>query len=219
MRLWVALRLAQEDGCQDTAASIIRDVVPAHLLGFPGDPLAAAAHRFELVLPRALMRVLALEGAEGLDRTVRKISAQWEPEVLLRFGGPFGLDTPRLALASVMSSCRNIWVSTSSWNADRYETAADALNVMAESLLEQLQEARHEKGRELLSAFAGGIFSHWLPEEDELVSYTVLALDASGDPSQLPPSAQQVVRATTRWAGSVASAATRLLARSSPMPP
>lgn len=127
LQLAVALRVRGENGC-DEAEIIARERIREALLGFPDDRVAAAAHRFERVLPITIARLLASD-ASGVDfnAQARELKAMMDAETQLRVP----LDGPRLALGRIWSICRRIWERVEPWDEPTLQAYAAALEEIA----------------------------------------------------------------------------------------
>jgi hypothetical protein len=78
-----------------------------HLLNFPDDPLARAAHRLERVLPVFAGRVILAEGRPDLDGIARDMQGHWSDELKARAR----IDGDRLYIEMVLHMTDSIWRS------------------------------------------------------------------------------------------------------------
>lgn len=207
LRFWVALRLRDAEGCEAAAEAIIGEASRQHLSLFADDPLLQSFHRWEGLLSPAVLRSLVLQQHDSLRETERRKLSSWDMERVLRAG----LDPHRSALGATMLTCRMLWQKSRDWSLDDYESAAVDLQ---EILLST--DAVLAQGGNAAAAFLN---EYVLAEaksqraEDDLVAYTILAIDADGADRDLSLEYAPMIAAATEWPGAVAPAAERLLTR------
>jgi hypothetical protein len=205
LRLWVALRVRREEGCQDAANEIIGTALPEHLGAFATDPLLQAFHRWEQVVAPAVLRSLVLKQHDALLETERKRLTTWDMERVLRAG----VDPHRSALGATMLTCRVLWQRTSTWSARDYAAATAQLQELLASTDDELARSQ-PPATAFLDEYVLGQARSSRPEDD-LITYAILAVDAEAAQALVPPEYEPVVAAAAHWPGAVAEAARRLM--------
>lgn len=118
VKLWIALSCSDQDGCE-FLAQIAKTGVRDHLLDFPDDPTARAAHRLERVLPLFVAHVLRSSGSTDFNAAARQIQAHWSDETRARMR----LDGDRLHLDAVLRASEAVW-DEAPWTADSLNAGA-----------------------------------------------------------------------------------------------
>jgi len=82
--LEIYLSLRDDDGCGEQATSLARQAICDHLLNFPDNPTARAAHRLEKVMPTYILRSLLTPEGVDLGQIAREAQQNWGDEARLR---------------------------------------------------------------------------------------------------------------------------------------
>jgi hypothetical protein len=196
LRLAVALRVRHEDGCEDFAEDAIQDAARDHLLGFPTDPLARAAHRLERSLPVLLAR-LVCQPTIDLPAVEARAKATIDPELWLRMP----VTAEQLARDNVNFGSRRLWL-TSEWT-------EQALNDKALEIERLIRAIADPPDRYRLM---GHQFDDTTLRWDDLIGYTVIFVDLYGNPADVPEVAWPTIETQVGAPGRVDGSARRLLA-------
>ncbi len=172
VRLYVALTCVDQDGCE-FLDPIARQAVRDHLLDFPGDPLARAAHRLERILPAFTGRVLRGPGVPDLAGLAQQIQQHWSDEVRARQS----VDADRLYLTAVIQQVEHVW--------DHIEWTTEALSTGADELAEALPRL-HIQASEAVGLAHDPHFE-WDLEVDQLEMGTLYELGSLIEPRYLDP--------------------------------
>ena len=120
--LKIYLQMRDDAACGAHAEELARAAIRDHLLDFPDDPVARAAHRLERVLPVFLLRSLLAPNAPDLPRFARELQSTWSDETRLRVG----MSADLVLTDMVTQTTRRIWDSLD-WQPPVLEAAAEAL--------------------------------------------------------------------------------------------
>jgi hypothetical protein len=181
--LEIYLSLLDDDGCGQRALELAKQAVRDHLLNFPEDPVARAAHRLERVLPVFALRSLLT--SEGLDlaQVARDVQQSWGDEARLRAR----LDKDRLLVELTTNMSLAVWNSVR-WDEDSLDSVAHTLEAAIPSLDYRQDGARGP---------AGDPFLESVLRIDDLVSITLQKIVEHFRPSLLD---EEVVAAVKRMA-------------------
>jgi len=210
LRFWTALRVRKVDGCRQVANRIIEQGLRDHLLNFPDDEVAGAAHRWEEILPHAILRALVSRDAASLQELDEHVQSTWDVERLLRSPA----DAHRFALSRTMLACRISWATSAQWSREQYDSETRALHKILHQSNEVLKTPGHP-GSAFLQEYVLGI-AYWPHINDELVSYTIIALAEKGNDIPLPSWTWPVIRQAHAWPGVVGESANVLFERNAP---
>jgi hypothetical protein len=195
LRLAVALRVRGEKGCEVAAEQTIQEAVLDHLLGFPSDPLARAAHRLERSLPIVLARLICQPSVD-LASIEAQARATLDPELWLRM--PVTAST--IAQVNVNQGSRKIWFTTE-WTASDINKQAEAIEKLAGALPDPPARAR----------LLGPLFDDTTLRWDDLIGYTIIFLERNGAPTDVPGDAWPVIEAQINAPGTVGPSARGIL--------
>lgn len=204
LRLAVALVVREKDGCS-WAEPTIADSVRDHLLGFPEDPLVAAAHGFERVLSSVAVRIFSdPEIVDNASKLSLWESTADEEQQLRRPGSPEGM-----ALGQIERSCRQIWNSVD-WTLPGIRDMQGG----ATKLLNALPATSSP-----IAIFAGQnqtSMMNW----DMLVAQTIFFIERHGSAADVPEEAWEVIEKFVDAPAAFGLAAAALIAdRSGPSGP
>ncbi len=127
--LEIYLSLRDADGCGEHARKFARAAMRDHLLNFPEDPVARAAHRLEKALPTFVLRALLRPEGVDLAQVARQIQQDWGDEARLRAR----LDGDRLLVDRTIEISTSLWRSLP-WTADKLDETAAALEMLIAGL-------------------------------------------------------------------------------------
>ncbi len=134
LRLSVALRLIGYEGCDEDAREIAEQAARDGSQGFPDDPLAAAAHRFEMVLAALVARVVLVSGTDHALAAADALKRQMDVERWIREEARFGLRADALLGRFVELGFRRLWTMQSPWTTEALDQAAGELTGALEKL-------------------------------------------------------------------------------------
>ncbi len=103
--LEIYLATRDDEGCGEQASSLARAAIRDHILNFPEDPLARAAHRLEKVLPAWVLRSFLTPEGIDLTQVARDMQQDWGDEARLRSG----LDADRLLIQRTTELSHAFW--------------------------------------------------------------------------------------------------------------
>jgi hypothetical protein len=135
-KLWIALSCSEKDGC-GFLAPIARAAVRDHLLDFPDDQEARAAHRLERVLPLFVAHVLRSASSTDFNALAQRIQEHLSDETRARLR----LDGDRLHLGAVIRGSEAIWDEVP-WTAESLNASAGQMEQAVARLGEALAEPR-----------------------------------------------------------------------------
>lgn len=130
VELFVALSVRHEPGCEPLGA-LAREAVRDHILNFPCDDLARAAHRLERVLPVFVARSLVAKPDLDLPAMAREAQAHWSDETRLRVR----MSADHLFIQMVLDLVRRIWTHAP-WSAAALTSLSEALEQSLPTLIE-----------------------------------------------------------------------------------
>lgn len=116
------LRLRSTPGVGDHAEQLARTAVRDHLLDFPDDPLARAAHRLERVLPPFTLRMALSLDQVDMPAAAQRMRVPMDDERRLRAG----VDGDELLLRTVILSARRTFASLD-WDEATLNQGAETL--------------------------------------------------------------------------------------------
>jgi hypothetical protein len=146
--LEIYLALLGDHGCGEHATEEARRAIRDHLLNFPTDPVARAAHRLERVLPVFVLRSLLTPGGVDLAQLARELQQNWGDELRLRAR----LDADRLLVQAVTQMSQQAWNSMP-WNEESLNAAAQAIEVTLPSIDYRKDGARGAAGDPFLESY------------------------------------------------------------------
>lgn len=124
LRLAVALRLVGYEGADATARAVAKQAARDAALGFPDDPIAAAAHRFERALPAFLARIVLAHGTDAALAAASEAKKHLDAERWLRENAVGGLGAEARLSRQVDLGFRQVWVAMEPWTAHALDGAA-----------------------------------------------------------------------------------------------
>ena len=124
VRLGAALRLIDDPGCGARAREIVTEAVRDHLQGFPDDEVAAAAHRFELVLGPYLAHLQALQLSGAAEEFADRLRREMDPEDWLVAEGRMGLSAEEFYLKTFNLTGRVTFFGVDPWTAEELDRRA-----------------------------------------------------------------------------------------------
>lgn len=198
-RLSVALRGRAIDGCAETAIERSAAAVREHLLGFPEDPLAAAAHRLELPLFVFALRMVTQKDSVLRIRAQQQLR-ELDAEVAIRLGPASHVHG--WALSTALLICRQ-FLATTPWSVPRLEERATALRRLLGAL---------PYDQEFMSQYVTGLDlgDDW-DQNDPLIDYTLLSLAKYAPDFDLSPEERAKVEEHAGRDNSVGDAARQIL--------
>lgn len=198
-RLSVALRARAIEGCAEAAVERSAIAVRDHLLGFPHDPVAAAAHRLELPLLVLALR-LVTERDLGLRTRVQQQLRQLDAEVELRLG-PAGR-IHGWALSAALLICRQL-LSKTPWSLPTLEERTTAIQRLLDTL---------PYDQQFMSQYIVGLDlgDDW-KRNDPLIDYTLLSLARYSPDFELSPEEHAKIEQQAERADTVGEAAREIL--------
>lgn len=116
------VRLRSTPGVADHAEQLARVAIRDHLLNFPDDPVARAAHRLERILPPFTLRMALSLDTVDLPAAAHRAIAPMDDERRLRAG----VDGDELLLRTVVMSARQVF-ATLDWDERTLSEAAEPL--------------------------------------------------------------------------------------------
>jgi hypothetical protein len=123
--LAIYLELRHDPGCGHHAHELATRAIRDHILNFPEDPVARAAHRLECVLPPFVLRVILASQDVDLPAIARKIADRLDDEARLRAGA----EPDQILLRTVSLRCRQIFAQ-SEWTESALNEAAEQLETI-----------------------------------------------------------------------------------------
>ncbi|HEY7875828.1 MAG TPA: hypothetical protein VIG64_11985 [Actinomycetota bacterium] len=162
------LGLRTDPVCAEFAETVVASSLRDHLLAFPQDELARAAHRLELVLVPFVLRSYLSDGGARLQDAIRERSTVLDDESLLRHP----LDADEALIRSTMLTCTAIWFRHEPWQ-------VSSLNQFAQTLEELLPSLDFK--RDGVRGPAGNPYLERWQRSDPLVEMT-LVLAGEADP-------------------------------------
>jgi hypothetical protein len=131
LRLGTAVRLVDDDVCGDRARALAEEVAVEAATELADDPLGAAAHRFELVLPAFVCRAAMADVDEALTAAAR-LRDHTDPETWLRGDAKHGLGADATLERRIEMGFRLIWMNFAPWTVAALDRATDALRAALE---------------------------------------------------------------------------------------
>jgi hypothetical protein len=119
------LELRDDPGCANHARRLATRAIRDHILNFPEDPVARAAHRLECILPPFLLRMILASRDVDLPAIARKMADRLDDEARLRAGA----EPDHILLRMVSLRCRQIFAQ-SEWSESALNEAADQLEMI-----------------------------------------------------------------------------------------
>lgn len=135
------LALVDEPGCGEHAAELARAALRDHLLDFPDDALARAAHRLERVLPPFVLRVALATEDLDLPKVASQIAEPLSDEARLRRRP----DSDAMLLQLVSITCRSTFAQIP-WTVDALSEAANQLELVTPRIRYRTGGARGQAG-------------------------------------------------------------------------
>jgi hypothetical protein len=123
--LAIYLELRDDPGCGHRATELARQAIRDHILNFPDDPVARAAHRLECVLPPFLLRMILSSGAIDLPAIARQLADRLDDEARIRTAA----EPDQILLRTVSLSCRQVFAQ-SDWTDEALSEAAEQLETI-----------------------------------------------------------------------------------------
>ncbi len=126
LRLAVCLRLVDDEACGERAREVADLAAHEAAIELSDDPLAAAAHRFELVLPAYLARLFSSQADKAIEQA-SQFKAHMDVEAWLREDAKFGLGPGAMLARQVEIWFRLVWVNFSPWTVKALDEATAAM--------------------------------------------------------------------------------------------
>jgi hypothetical protein len=182
-RLSIALLSRSIDSCATAATNRSRSALRENLLGFPEDPVAAAAHRLEIPLFVFAVRLVTTQDLDIRQKAQRHLEQLDEEAALLL--GPGSL-IHRWALSTSLLICRR-FLTAMPW------TLA-AIDQRTAEICRMLDNLPYDK--DFVAQYITGIDigDNW-EHEDPLIGYTLLSLAKYGLDIAISPEEREVVEA------------------------
>ncbi len=181
--------------------SWVRPAIRDHLLAFPNDPAAAAAHRLELALFVWTVRTLSQPHGPARARIEQWLNGLGvEAQLSL---GPF-MHTHSAVLQAALLLCRAVWANLRPWE-------VGVLGRAAEAFTKVLKEVPCDAA--FVKQYVGLSASDDWADHDPLIDYTIIAVAEWKATISLDEREVAVVRSRVNAPGTVAEAAQRLLER------
>jgi hypothetical protein len=114
LRLAVALRLVDDKACGDRARAIAEAAAHDASTGLADDPVAAAAHDFERVLPAFIAR-LALARSDDAVRAAEQLRDHIDAEAWIRIDAQVGLGADAFLERQIELMFRVVWSQFAPW--------------------------------------------------------------------------------------------------------
>jgi hypothetical protein len=181
--LQIYLSLLEDDGCGPRALELAKQAIRDHLLNFPDDLIARAAHRLERSLPAFVLRSLLTPEGLDLATIAHDVQQNWGDEARLRAR----LNEDRLLIDLTTQ------MSLAAWNSIRWEEKSlDSAAQILEALIPTL-DYRQDGPR----GPAGDPFLESVLRIDDLVSITLQKVAECFRPALLD---DEIVAAVERMA-------------------
>lgn len=133
LRLAVALRLADDPACGERARQIADAAAHDAVTALADDPLGAAAHQFERVLPAFLARFV-LADADDAIRVADQLRAHMDVEAWIRRDAGVGLGPGAMLDRQVEILFRMVWSNFTPWTTEVLHEVTDALRSLLPKL-------------------------------------------------------------------------------------
>lgn len=156
------LRLRKTAGCGPRSEEVARAAIRDHLLKFPDDPIARAAHRLERVLPPFALRMTLSLDEIDIPANASSMMQPFGDEKRLRAG----IDGDALLIRTVSIACRRAFAGLD-WTEAELNQAAEALERLVPKIGYRTDSARGQ---------AGDPFMQFYLDVDHLVMSTLLLL-------------------------------------------
>lgn len=198
-RLSVALQARSIDSCTDAAVERSRSAIREHLLGFPEDPAAAAAHRLELPLFVFALRLVTTQDL-GLRQRAQQHLEQLDAEAALLLGPASHVHS--WALSTALLICRR-FIAGMPW----IPADIDQRTTQIRRLLDALPQDKN-----FVSQYAIGVNvdDSW-ESDDSLIDYTLISLARDGLDISLTPEERDAVEAYSTQSSLAGDAARKIL--------
>jgi hypothetical protein len=196
LRLGAALRIRGIEGCGEFAEYTIREAVRDHLLGFPDDPLARAAHRLERPLPVVMGRLYSEPSLIDLRAIAAQTTMTVDEEMLIRRP----VSGSGLAQLHVNLEARRVW-NMVPWSEEALVRSAKLFEGLAQSLPDPPERA------ELLGWLWDPASLRW----DGLIGYTLIFLNLYGTPQDIPEEGWTIIHTQVDAPGKVGPSARALI--------
>lgn len=114
LQLAAALRLVDDEACGDRARAVAEAAAHDACTGLADDPVAAAAHDFERVLPAFIARVV-LTGTDEAIRAAQHVRDHMDVEVWIRRDAQVGLGADAILERRIELAFRAAWSQFTPW--------------------------------------------------------------------------------------------------------
>jgi hypothetical protein len=198
-RLAIALQARSVDSCATAAIDRSRSTIRENLLGFPEDPIAAAAHRLEIPLFVFALRLVTAKDLSMRQRAQRHLE-QLDAEAALLLGP--GSRIHNWALSTSLLICRRFLAGTPWTLRDIDQRTAEIrrlLNILP-----------HDENFTAQYVIGIDIGDNW-EREDPLIGYILISLAKYGLDITLSPEERDVVKAFASHSSPGGDAARKLL--------
>ena len=148
LRLAVALRLVDDEVCGERAQAVAEAATRDAASGLSGDPVAAAAHEFERVLPAFIAR-LVLTDTDNAVRIAEQVKEHMDVEGWIRRDATVGLGAGAILDRHIELAFRATWTHFAPWTEDALSEATAAIR----RLLPQLPLRRDVRVGQVNNAF------------------------------------------------------------------